>query len=65
MDLFEHLEELPQPVQQVIAEFEERFEDGTMDGYKSCVLLVSQLEELGYTCDYGLDAEPIELTKIK
>ena len=61
VDLFEYLEQLPRPVQQVIAKFEKRFEEGTMDGYKSCALLVSQLEKLGFTCDYGLDAEPFYL----
>jgi hypothetical protein len=32
--------------------------------YEECEQLQSELEEIGYTCDYGLDACPIDLRKI-
>jgi len=32
--------------------------------YEECEQLQNDLEEIGYTCDYGLDACPIDLKKI-
>lgn len=31
--------------------------------YEDCNNLINQLHKLGYTCQYGLDAEPYGLTK--
>lgn len=59
MDLFEHYESLPQEVQDVLVKHQE--DDNT---YEACESLISDLEEVGYTCEYGLDASPINLTKI-
>lgn len=59
IDLFEHYETLPQEVQDVLY----KYCDG--DGsYKKCRNLIKALEPLGYTCSYGLDAEPYGLRKI-
>lgn len=58
-DLFEQPELLPIEVQEVINEFSEQ-----ENNYINCALLVDRLNELGYTCDYGLDAEPFNLIKI-
>jgi hypothetical protein len=33
--------------------------------YEECERLQNDLEEIGYTCDYGLDACPINLKKIR
>jgi hypothetical protein len=59
VDLFEHIDTLPQEVQDVLA----RHQDDDND-YLSCANLVKDLEAVGYTCDYYLDAEPYNLRKI-
>jgi hypothetical protein len=59
-DLFKTPELLPQEVRDILAKYEEM---GT--SYDTCNNLIKELEQVGYTCDYGLDAIPYELTKIK
>lgn len=59
VDLFENPEALPQEVQDVLMEFC----DGE-NSYDQCRALIDALEPLGYTCDYGLDAQPYDLRKI-
>jgi len=59
MDLFEQYEELPQNVLDVLS----KYEDGDFT-YESCEALKNDLEAIGYTCDYGLDAEPYELREL-
>lgn len=59
-DLFEEIETLPQEVQAVLAEFEDC--DHT---YPNCEQLLQALEPLGYTFEYGLDAEPFDLRKLE
>ena len=56
MDLFEDYEALPQNVLDVLSKHEE----GDFS-YKTCEALKSDLEAIGYTCDYGLDASPYGL----
>jgi hypothetical protein len=58
-DLFENVDSLPKKIQDILAEFSES--DAT---YESCGELVSLLEQNGYTCEYGLDAEPYGLRKM-
>lgn len=60
MDLFEQYEKLPQNVQDVLSKHSEG--DST---YDSCEALKSDLEVVGYTCDYGLDASPFNLKLIE
>ena len=56
MNLFENYEILPQNVQDVLTKHE------SMDfTYENCDSLISDLESVGYTCDYGLDASPYGL----
>lgn len=59
VDLFEYPELLPLEVQDVINKFSESEND-----YADCAKLVEELNDVGYTCDYGLDAEPYNLRKI-
>ena len=59
MDLFEQYEKLPQNVLDVLSRYEE--EDFT---YESCEALKNDLEAIGYTCDYGLDATPYGLREL-
>ncbi len=57
IDLFEDYEKLPIEVKVIL----ESFEDET---YDECARLLSELELLGYTFDYYLDAVPYNLRKI-
>jgi len=59
MDLFEQHETLPIEVQAIL----NRHLDGD-NTYEQCASLVAELEAVGYTCEYGLDAEPYELRKL-
>jgi len=61
-NLFEQYETLPKEVQDVINHFGELHDE--IDGYQNCANLVKALEEVGYTCDYYLTAEPYFLRKL-
>jgi hypothetical protein len=63
MDLFETPEELPAYILEIIDKYSQCTEDtnSPVDPYKLCATLVVDLEAVGYTCDYGLDAEPYDL----
>lgn len=59
-DLFETPELIPVMVQNVINTFNE-----DADSYRELSRIVSELEPLGYTFDFYLDAEPFNLRKIE
>jgi len=63
-DLFFNQEQLPQNVKQIVFEMSEVEINEGFD-YKKCNKYQSQLEKLGYTFDYELDATPYNLQKIK
>ena len=59
-DLFEKdFSELPIEVQEVLSNYV--YEDFN---YESCANLVDDLNSIGYTCEYGLGAEPFGLRKL-
>lgn len=58
-DLFDNIEILPEKVKKAI----EKFEFSSLS-YLDCRDLVKDLEKLGYTCEYGLDACPYNLREI-
>lgn len=58
-DLFDNYDALPNEVKAVLEKHSEM--DNT---YENCDKLISDLNEIGYTCDYGLDAIPYELKKL-
>jgi hypothetical protein len=59
VDLFERYDLLPVGVQDILTKF------GDMDiDYENCTALQNELEPLGYTFDWGLDAEPYGLRQI-
>ena len=60
-DLFEHPECIPQEVKEVLDSFSDKVEEGM--SYEDCASLVSNLEAVGYTCEYYLQAEPFFLRK--
>lgn len=57
-DLFQTPILLPTEVQVIIEKYSDM--DTT---YENCQLLVDELEQVGYTCDYGLDGIPYDLRK--
>jgi hypothetical protein len=58
MDLFEQYENLPEPVKEVLNSYNE-----DVDAYIECKRLLTEVEKLGYTFDYGLCGTPINLRK--
>lgn len=57
-DLFATPEKLPLNVKELI-------ENTICESYADCDKLQKKLKKLGFTFDYGLDASPINLRKIK
>ncbi len=58
-DLFDNYKNLPKEVIDIITKF-----DYLNTNYNICSKLVEQLNVVGYTCEYGLDAIPYNLQKI-
>jgi hypothetical protein len=58
-DLFETPELLSIDVQAIL----EKYSNKDFN-YNNCSDLVDELEEVGYTCEYGLDAIPYDLRKL-
>lgn len=56
-DYFEYLDEVPNNVRLVLDKF--LWKDGV--GYNDCAELVQDLNQVGWTCEYGLDADPYNL----
>jgi hypothetical protein len=60
IDLFENYELLPSNVLKVLTNFEDMEET-----YEDCEKFRNELEKIGYTFEYYLDAIPYDLKKIK
>ena len=60
LDLFETPELIPQEVQAVLDTLSE-----DANSYLELERIQKQVEKLGYTFDYGLDAEPYDLRPIE
>lgn len=58
-DLFEHYEEMPNHIAAIVNRFLKK-----ELSYDACEQLVCELEQEGYTCEYGLDACPFNLKKV-
>lgn len=56
-DLFETPDIIPKDVLDILT----TFEDNT---YEECERIKNELEQIGYTFEYGLDAEPFNLKKL-
>jgi hypothetical protein len=59
VDLFEDYEDQPEEVSVILSKYE--LEDNDYDILEQ---LLAELEEIGYTFEYGLDGEPYDLRKI-
>jgi hypothetical protein len=59
MDLFEDYENLPTEVTAILEKF-----DSDILSYKNCENLISELEKIGYSCEYDLSGELFNLIKI-
>lgn len=57
-DMFQHIETLPKEVQEVL----EKYSEGD-ESYEVCANMLEEMENLGYTFEYYLDAEPYMLRK--
>lgn len=55
-DYFAHLDELPNDVREILDDFFEMDYD-----YQTCHELNEALGDIGWVCDYGIDAEPHSL----
>ena len=58
-DLLENYTELPDEVTNILGDFFDK-----ENTYENCEQLVKELNSVGYTIDYGLDAEPHDLRKL-
>jgi hypothetical protein len=59
-DLFQNIADLPEDLQAILSKYDERFQ-ADENGYLLCKELLAEVEALGYTFEYGLDAEPFGL----
>jgi hypothetical protein len=62
IDLFEHWELIPKNVQAILEKYNE---DEQPNDYETLRKLQSELNEIGYNFNYGLDAEPFSLHQMK
>ena len=60
-DLFESPKILPKKVREIIIKYGELYPLT----YELCDAMIDDLNKVGYTCSYGLDAEPYQLNKLK
>ncbi|WP_312304111.1 hypothetical protein [Chryseobacterium sp.] len=63
MDLFEDYHLLPEELKAVCDKWQEKAEHLGLD-YNDCEIFQKECEAIGYTFDYGLDAEPFDLRPI-
>ncbi|MEL0637655.1 hypothetical protein V6259_12880 [Marinomonas sp. TI.3.20] len=61
VDLFEHIDTLPETVREIVLAYSGE-DEGI--GYQECQELEQALKPLGYTFDWGLDGTPSDLRKI-
>lgn len=57
IDLFDHYSRIPKKIRYII----ETYTDASEFSYDDCKAMLKELEENGYTFDYGLDAQPYNL----
>ena len=65
IDLFEAYEQQPPELAKVLSDFEEEHTEFDELNYEACKELLRRVEAIGYTFEYGLDAQPYDLRKIE
>ena len=60
MDLFENYDQQPKILSDILNQYD--LENMT---YKNCKEMLQKVNEIGYTFEYGLDAQPFNLHNIK
>lgn len=63
LDLFEHAELIPPHIKAIFEKYEEESMGGAT--YELNRKILAEIEPLGYTFEYGLDADPYELRKME
>jgi len=58
-DLFYHYDKQPKNLQLITDKWAKKWDTG--DGYKNCRAFLKEVEKIGYTFEYYLDAEPYNL----
>jgi len=61
IDLFQHVDRLPKNIKYTI----ERYTDSDSFSYDDCRAMLEDMENQGYTFEYGLDAEPFNLKRMQ
>ena len=64
IDLFEQYEKQPKELAEIVERYEQMYADGDMD-YQDTNRFLKEVNEIGYTFDYGLDNEPFGLKKLE
>ena len=64
IDLFEQYEKQPKELAEIVERYEQRYADGEMN-YQDTNRFLKEVNEIGYTFDYGLDNEPFGLKKLE
>lgn len=59
-DLFEYPEEQPEELKAILSKYEDQEQD-----YNTCKALLSEVQAIGYTFEYYLDAVPFDLRKLE
>ena len=62
-DLFKHYEEQPEELQEICEHYSIK-EQAQGLNYNDCATFQKEVEAIGYTFNYGLDAEPFNLRKL-
>jgi hypothetical protein len=62
IDLFEDYENMPEELSLIVEKYNQLYEDGEMD-YMQTKEFLQEVEEIGYTFNFGLDNEPFALRK--
>lgn len=62
-DLFQHSEKQPKELKFILDKYNEKIENGLT--YEEVKNLEKEVNKIGYTFDYGLDAVPYNLRKMK
>lgn len=64
LDYFEHSELQPPELKSICDKYSNLFAQGDVDGYVLCKNFLAEVESIGFTFEYYLDADPYHLRPI-